>query len=355
MHACCITRKKAHRTISSGKIACKLRESNLEKILFFTIFFVGVTPNILNVIIAAGGHRMLNDRRRLYAVQQKKAFIKASPYKPQVITAKFAKVFIGRLLQVIRPYDVAEVPKVRLGSHRDGGYVMLDPGRGGIAYSLGISTYAPWDMEMADRGFKVHQYDASIANTPTPHPNIIFHPYFIMDRDRLPDNARRLPQELTANGDWNAKDIILQIDVEGAEWEIFAAMGEKTLQQFRQIIVEFHGLEFNMEKLAILEKLSDTHTPVHVHYNNYGQTFQSINNFIYHPKLLEISYARNGDYTFTPCNNYFPTPTDAPNVEDKPDVPIGFFDLLLEDFNVHAYTEQKSRHPPRTIPLHVRY
>ena len=293
---------------------------------------------------------MLNDKRRLYAVRQHKAFIKTSPYKPRVITAKFAKAFIGRFLQAIRPYDAAESPKVRLGPHCDGGYVMLDPGRGGVAYSLGISTYAPWDMEMAERGFKVHQYDASIADTPTPHHNIIFHPYFIMDRDELPDNARRLLPELTANGDWNQKDIILQIDVEGAEWEIFAAMGERALNKFRQIIVEFHGLEFNMEKLAILEKLRVTHTPVHVHYNNCGQTFQSINNFIYHPKLLEISYARNEDYTFTPCNNYFPTPMDAPNVQDKPDVPIGFFDILLDDFNVHAFSAQNSLNPPINIP-----
>ncbi|MDR2695815.1 MAG: DUF268 domain-containing protein [Deltaproteobacteria bacterium] len=292
---------------------------------------------------------MLNDKRKLYAAQRNKAFIKASPYKPQITNAKAAKAFIGRFLQAVRPYDAAEAHKVRLGSHGDGGYVMLDPGHGGIAYSLGISTYAPWDLEMAERGFKVHQYDASIADTPTPHPNIIFHPYFIMDGGALPDNARRLSQELIANGDWKTKDIILQIDEEGAEWDIFAAMGETALKKFRQIIVEFHYLNFNVEKLSILEKLLATHTPVHVHYNNNGKTFKYINNFIYQPYFLEISYARNGDYTFTPCNNYFPTPIDAPNVQDKPDVPIGFFDMLLEDFNAHADIA-KNTSPPKEIP-----
>ena len=292
---------------------------------------------------------MQNDKRRLYAVQRQNAFIKASPYKPQAIDGQAAKPFIGRLLQAIRPHDAAGVQKVRLGPYKDGGYVMLEPGRDGVAYSLGISTYSPWDMEMAERGFKVHQYDASIASTPTPHPNIIFHPYFIMDRDVLPDNARRLLPELTANGDWNQNNMILQIDVEGAEWEIFAAMGERALKKFRQIIVEFHGLAFDMRKLAILEKLRATHTPVHAHYNNYGQRFQYVNNFIYQPHLLEISYARNDDYIFTPCNNYFPTPLDAKNVQDKPDIPIGFFDILLEDFNVSADTEQ-SPPPPQEIP-----
>ena len=291
---------------------------------------------------------MTQELRRLYAVKRQKDFIKASPYKPQTIESRPAGAFIGRLLQAIRPYDAAGAQKVRLGPYKDGGYVMLEPGYGGVAYSLGISHYAPWDMEMAERGFKVHQYDASIADTPTPHPKIIFHPYFIMDRPALPDNARRLPQELSANGDGDEKDIILQIDVEGAEWEIFAAMDEKTLGKFRQIIVEFHRLGFNADKLAILEKLRRTHTPVHVHYNNYGRKFQYINNFIYHPNLLEISYARNDDYIYTPCSQYFPTSIDARNDQDKPDIPIGFFDILLEDFNVPDLAATDA--PPREIP-----
>jgi hypothetical protein len=65
--------------------------------------------------------------------------------------------------------------------------------------------------------------------------------------------------------------------------------------------------------------------------------------------VLEITYARNEDYTFTPCNNYFPTPIDAPNVQDKPDVPIGFFDMLLADFTMPVRSEQ-SAPPPREIP-----
>ena len=275
-----------------------------------------------------------NDNRRIYATRQVNAFIAVGAYKFQLIDTISAKDFISRFLQAIHPYDAVGIQKIRLGPYEDGGYVMLDPGRSGIAYSLGISTYAPWDMEMAERGFIVHQYDASIANTPTPHPNIIFHPYFIMDSTCLPDNARRLSQELDANGDGDEKDIILQMDVEGAEWEIFTAMDEITLKKFRQIIVEFHDLEFDMKKLAILEKLCVTHTPVHFHYNNYRKTLQCINKFIYHPHVFEISYVRNEDYTLRPCNNYFPTPLDAPNAQNKPDIPIGFFDILLEDFNV---------------------
>jgi hypothetical protein len=277
---------------------------------------------------------MSDDMRKLYAARQRQAF--AAIGRPQRLDAGFARSFVARFLRAVRPFDVAGARKIRLGPYRDGGYVMLDPGRGGVAYSLGISTYSPWDMEMAERGFTVHQYDASIACTPTPHPNVVFHPYFIMDCEDMPDDARRLPQEILANDDWRNDDLILQMDVEGAEWEIFDAMDEATLNKFSQIIVEFHGLYFETDKLAVLEKLRATHTPVHVHYNNRGTMFHYIDEFVYQPYLLEISYARNGDNVFAPCNDHFPTPLDAPNVPDKPDVPIGFFDLLLEEFSSDA-------------------
>lgn len=64
-----------------------------------------------------------------------------------------------KLLRLLSPYDVAGQTKLRIGPAHDGGYVMLDPGRDGIAYSFGISDYSPWDLEMANRGFKVYSID----------------------------------------------------------------------------------------------------------------------------------------------------------------------------------------------------
>lgn len=48
-----------------------------------------------------------------------------------------------KLLRLLSPYDVAGQTKLRIGPAHDGGYVMLDPGRDGIAYSFGISDYSP--------------------------------------------------------------------------------------------------------------------------------------------------------------------------------------------------------------------
>lgn len=62
---------------------------------------------------------------------------------------------------------------------------MLEPGYGGIAYSLGISTDSPWDLEMAERGYKIYQYDGTIDHGPYEHPNIFFHKFNIGGGDKL--------------------------------------------------------------------------------------------------------------------------------------------------------------------------
>ena len=82
---------------------------------------------------------------------------------------------VRELLLVLTPFDAVGVKKLRIGGNGDGGYVMLDPGRDGLALSMGISSFAPWDMAMAERNFTVHQYDGTIADHPENHPNIHFH------------------------------------------------------------------------------------------------------------------------------------------------------------------------------------
>jgi hypothetical protein len=296
------------------------------------------------------------DSRSLYAMRQLQSFFYPNAHDEiPLIEDVDSETYIARLLRAIRPYDVAEVSKVRVGPYKDGGYVMLDPGKRGIAYSFGVSTYAPWDMEMAQRGFRVYQYDASIAQTPTVHPNIFFYPFFVVGDDEPAANAKNLRQIFAENGHDNEYGMVLQMDIEGAEWDIFANLDEDALLHFKQVIVEFHYINFDEKKLEILEKILNTHIPVHIHVNNHGDDFYYTkkNNFLWHPNLLEITYARIKDYTYTPCNNYFPTPLDAANEKDKPDVPIGFFDLLLEETKWDKSIGALLPLPPRDIPAHL--
>ena len=92
---------------------------------------------------------------------------------------------------------------------------MLDPGRDGITYSFGISDYSPWDLEMANRGFKVYQYDGTVPQSPDEHPNIIFTKANISGAELPPPGEKNVAQILREHGHESANTIILQIDIEG--------------------------------------------------------------------------------------------------------------------------------------------
>src|SRR5256885_13185510 len=51
------------------------------------------------------------------------------------------------LLRLMRPFDIADRPKIRVGNPHDGGYVMIDDFEGArAALSIGIGDEISWDM-----------------------------------------------------------------------------------------------------------------------------------------------------------------------------------------------------------------
>ncbi|WP_240329627.1 FkbM family methyltransferase, partial [Helicobacter suis] len=133
-------------------------------------------------------------------------------------------------------------------------------GKQPVALSLGVSDWSPWDLEMAQKGYLVLQYDGSIEKSPDSHKNIIFHQKFVGTKnDSKTISLEQILQDY--NFDVNAHNI-LQMDIEGAEWDIFEKLDFVLLEKyFAQIIVEFHWIDprnrFQSERyLAILEKFN---------------------------------------------------------------------------------------------------
>ncbi len=83
------------------------------------------------------------------------------------------------------------------------------------AISLGVSESSPWDLEMAQRGYQVVEYDGSIEQCPYNHPNIAFHKRFV----GVGENCISLSSIIEDN---HLKKManILQVDIENAEWEV---------------------------------------------------------------------------------------------------------------------------------------
>ena len=114
----------------------------------------------------------------------------------------------------------------------------------------------------------------------------------------------------------DTSDLLLQMDIEGFEYETILALSRPLLDRFRIIVIELHNLDrisdryyFNQLN-RFFEKLLSHHSIVHLHPNNNGK---SVNiNGIDIPPLIEITLLRNNRFSSSNYFSKFPHPLDAP-------------------------------------------
>jgi hypothetical protein len=207
-----------------------------------------------------------------------------------------------RILSLLRPMDVVGGRLVRKGRPFDGGYAMLDRGlERAVAYSLGISDDVSWDLDMAELGCQVYQYDHTIEGLPVRHPSFHWSKIGIDATPSADGTLRPLADLIHENGHAQRRDLILKMDIEGFEWQVFAAMTDETISQFSQIVIELHmlalcGDELQRRIIAVLEKLHRSHQPVHVHGNNHG--YFGLIGGVPIPDAVEVTYVRRVDHHF---------------------------------------------------------
>ena len=100
--------------------------------------------------------------------------------------------------------------------------------------------------------------------------------------------------------------MILKMDIESYEWNVFQYLPFKNLRQFKYIVGEFHFS--NSRKIQyyynILKKLLETHQIFHIHCNNCGRIIK-LNGYAI-CNLLEISFILKEGYTFADDENIYP-------------------------------------------------
>ena len=229
---------------------------------------------------------------------------------------------LGRCLA---PVAALGMTKCRVGHAGDGGYVMLnDLSRVDFALSLGVGAEMTWDIEMADRGITVHQFDYTIDQPPATHEQIRFHRSKIASVASGTDHSLQSAQSL---GDH--QPCIVKMDIEGDEWAVLDAASDGDFDQVTQMVCEFHDFDrvtdtgwFDRAE-RVLRRLEQRFCVVHVHGNNYG-TYLTRGNIAF-PEILEVTFANRRSYEFGPCTEAFPTELDAPNRADRPDIILGGF------------------------------
>lgn len=203
---------------------------------------------------------------------------------------------VKEVLNLLRPVRT-EYPLVRLGQAADGGYLVPDDFEGVEAlFSPGVAMVAVFESEFLDKcpTAQCFQIDASVSESPLDDPRVTFDPKYLKQHE-----DRDVDITLTS---WvnkyapSSRDLILQIDIEGSEWEVLAGVSVETLAKFRMIVIEFHGMHKVFDKLAnfqilqTLSKLDKLFYVVHAHANNFEQPV--VNYDLAVPPVWEVTYLR---------------------------------------------------------------
>jgi hypothetical protein len=240
--------------------------------------------------------------------------------KNKVLVAMTDSNKIQSLLQKLYPVS-CDKELIRFGPKGDGGYLLPNDLEGIEAcFSPGVAFVSGFEKDCADLGMKIFLADKSVEQPTEVHKLFSFTKKFVgvtsNDDFITMDNwvASSLPE--------SQSDLLLQIDIEGYEYEVFLSISDKLMRRFRIIVVEFHYLKqlwnspfFKLAARAF-EKILQTHTCVHIHPNNRFGSIQKKGLDI--PHLLEFTFLRNDRIANPSYQNVFPNPLDYDNTDNPP-------------------------------------
>ena len=229
----------------------------------------------------------------------------------------------------LTPFDVLDGKKVRIGSSNDGGYVMIDNFRPSQpVFSYGLSWNIAFEMDLATRGHTIFMFDHTIEALTQHHTN------FNWFKEGL-DAVTKAEQNLFSLADHvdrlapSATDMILKLDVEGAEWDALASIAPDLLVRFEQIVLELHDLhlfghdEWCDRAAQGLGKLAEYFTLHHVHANNHAPLL--IVDGLTVADVIEVSYIRSDLVGRRRSTTLFPSDLDAPNDPTRREFPLWFY------------------------------
>ena len=235
---------------------------------------------------------------------------------------------IRRLIGRLRPV-LTEKKLIRVGGDGDGGYVIPDDFDGVAAcFSPGVGPTADFEAALVARGIRCYLADASVTGPPFAHGLMHFEKKFlgVVDDETTITLDSWVGAHVPGHG-----DLILQMDIEGAEWVVLLNASEAVLRRFRIIVVELHWLERLIDKVGFelmyagLDRLLRQFHVVHNHPNNVTRPFRSKDVTI--PKYLEMTFLRRDRSEVLGYAKQFPHPLDRKNMADRPDVvlPTGWY------------------------------
>jgi len=212
---------------------------------------------------------------------------------------------------------------IRVGGAGDGGYLIPDDLDGLVGcFSPGVGRVAQFESALVALGIPCFLADASVEGPPVSGPLVHFEQSFLGPVDA---------EGYTTLTSWvgrhaPAGDLLLQMDIEGAEWPALLAMPDPLLDRFRMIVVEFHDLDRLFDRTTfqvmagVFGRLLARFHLVHIHPNNWSGVVRWGD--IEVPRVMELTWLRRDRGLATGSVMGFPHALDQPCRPERPELAL---------------------------------
>jgi hypothetical protein len=226
---------------------------------------------------------------------------------------------IASLMRSLWPIDGGKA-LIRLGPDGDGGYLVPDDLDGIVAcFSPGVSIISGFERDCAEKGMEVFMADRSVVQVADQHERFSFTRKFVgVTRN---DDFMTFDNWVKSSIPDSDEDFVIQMDIEGFEYETILNMSDELMSRCRIFVVEFHNLNqlwnehFYRIASRVFEKILQTHSCVHIHPNN-DRPSLSMNGLTI-PPLMEFTFLRNDRIGDSVNANIFPHALDRDCVKGE--------------------------------------
>jgi hypothetical protein len=209
---------------------------------------------------------------------------------------------------------------VHLGRKADGGYIIDDLTLASIkrCYTYGVADEISFETDLIHRNLEVfvHLYDHTVDAPPLPE-RMVFHKEGLIGQPN--GSLDNFFNHLFKNNDASKMhEILLKLDAEGAEYDLFNTFNPYFFNELPSMIVEFHDVNARLgEFMHIISNLNKYFHIIHIHPNNCGGQFD-YQGFIF-PTVPEITFLNRKNLGFG--KNYIKYPIDGLDFKNEPSRP----------------------------------
>jgi hypothetical protein len=232
---------------------------------------------------------------------------------------------LRKLFEKLCPVST-DIKLLRFGGNSDGSYIVpsLDFGYDGVV-SPGVGQTFEFEKAVAGNDCRVVLIDGTVDKPQNLPPGFVFLQK-MLGSSTNPERNQISIKEVTNQYFPTSQSLVLQMDIEGGEYEVLNSINEDDLIPFATILVEFHHLHklnesllWNSEIKKAIQIFERDFILIHTHPNNAGGFF--LWKFKKIPKVVETTWVRKSLVGEVHGQATLPHPLDRRN------------DTLIEDLS----------------------